>query len=555
MRSLRFTRATVALILLLVPWVASLAAQVPIEPTAELDEELRRSLEAGRLRGEIEIGSDRALASEDLARFYEERAFEPAWTAPDGPLPRARTLVAILGDAELEGLRGSDYHLGRISGLLGCRDGLAREDLAALELALSDAALVYAAHLATGKADPGTLHTLWRATRKDFDAARFLEEALAGGDLRAAYEELLPAYPEYRRLKAALVHLRRLAAAGGWGAVPPGELLRPGDASDRVPHLRARLAASGDLPATRTPPDDPVYDPDLEAVVRSFQSRHGLAADGVVGDRTLAALNAHVARRIEQVRVNLERWRWLPADLGERHLRVNVAAFELQGFEAGRVDLESRVIVGRAYTKTPVFSETMTYLVVNPFWHVPASIAGGEMLPRIQADPSYLERERLQVLDGTGPSARVVDPATVDWTELSAGELPYVFRQRPGAGSSLGRIKFMFPNPYNVYLHDTPQKGLFERDVRAFSHGCIRVEGPLDLAVWLLRADPAWSRERLEALIASGAQRTVVLPEPVPVHVQYWTAWADGRGTVHFRDDLYDRDPAVLRALGEAPPG
>jgi murein L,D-transpeptidase YcbB/YkuD len=541
---------------LLAAFVATLfpaGAQGP--PEDELDEVLRRTLEAGGARGEIEIGSDLAFASEALPRFYAERGFEPAWTAPDGPLPEARTLVRLLQEAELDGLRGSDYHLARITALLGGRRGPVTEELDHLELALSDAALVYAAHLAAGKTDPAALHPQWRATRNDLDAARFLADALDGGDLRAAYEGLRPPYPDYRRLRQGLADLRRIAAAGGWGAVPPGEALRPGEASERVPALRARLAASGDLPPTRVPPADPVYDPDLEAAVLFFQSRHGLTADGVVGERTLAALNVPVALRIDQVRVNLERWRWLPADLGERHLRVNIAGFGLQAFEAGRVELESRVIVGKAYTRTPVFSDEVTYLVVNPYWYVPASIAGHEILPRVQADRSYLAREGLQVLDGTGPSARALDPAAIDWGALSAGRLPYVFRQRPGPGNSLGRIKFMFPNPYNVYLHDTPAKALFERDVRTFSHGCIRMERPLDLAAWLLRDDPRWSRERLEALIASGAQQTVRLPEPVPIHVQYWTAWADGQGAIHLRDDVYDRDGAVLRALDEAPPG
>lgn len=538
------------------PLVAATATQGTTAGSSHLAERLRRSLEAGRSPGELAIGSETVYASEALARFYEERGFEPAWVDSDRARPRARVLTSLLQEAEIHGLRGGDYHLGLLTDLLGGRGGPAVEDVDDLELTLSDAALVYAAHLAAGKTDPTRLHSHWRANREGFDAAAFLAQALARGDLRAAYDRLLPAHLEYGRLQLGLAALRDVDAAGGWGGVPPGDTLRPAETSDRVPALRARLTASGDLPRTSSGAgNDPTYDSDLEAAVRVFQGRHGLSVDGIVGERTRGALNVPVKRRIEQARVNLERWRWLPAELGDRHLRVNIAGFELQAVEGGSVPLAFRVIVGKAYTKTPVFSDEVTYLVANPFWYVPRSIAGREMLPKIQADPPYLEREALEVLDGTGPSARVLDPATIDWHALSAATLPYVFRQRPGDANSLGRIKFMFPNSYNVYLHDTPERRLFERDLRTLSHGCIRLERPLDLAAWVLRDDPRWSRELLQAVIDSGIQKTIVLPEPFPIHILYWTAWADGSGALHFRDDVYDRDAAVLRALDEAPPG
>jgi murein L,D-transpeptidase YcbB/YkuD len=359
----------------------------------------------------------------------------------------------------------------------------------------------------------------------------------------------VPPYPEVRRLAAALDDLQRTADTGGWPLVPAGEPLRPGDASVRVPELRDRLLATGDLPEPGVLSADPFYGPELVAAVLHFQRRHGLADDGVVGTRTLAALNVPVERRIDQVRVNLERWRWLPADLGEHHLRVNIAGFELDEVQSGWITYSARVIVGRQYTKTPVFSSEITHLVLNPYWSVPSGIARREILPAVKKDPSYLAREGFDVLAAGGPAVPI-DPATIDWSELSAARLPYVFRQRPGPGNSLGRIKFVFPNPYDVYLHDTPARSLFEREVRAFSHGCIRLQNPLELADRLLAGDPAWTPERLRAEIASGRKQSVRLPAPLPIHVVYFTAWVDGAGTLHFRNDVYGRDAAVLDALG-----
>lgn len=545
----------------------------PAEATPPRSELIRQTIEAGRLQGRIRLSPDLVYAAAALPRFYEERAFEPAWTGADAPLAAARTLFAILSDAERHGLRATDYHVGRIGALLAALDS---QDAAApppdetverdrslrlttLDLLLTDGALLFASHLASGKTDPTSVHPQWRADRPELDSAAFLAGALETGALRRAYAELEPPAPEYRRMIAALERLRRVADTGGWETFPPGPALHPGEIDPRVPALHARLAASGDLPAvvrgTPSAEADPLlYDETLAAGVRSFQSRHGLSADGVIGDRTAAALAVPVERRIDQVLVNLERWRWLPRDLGERHLRVNIAGFELQLVDRGSVVLSMRVIVGKQYTKTPVFSGRMTYLVLNPAWWVPGSIARGEILPKVQADPGYLEKNGYEILDGTGPSARVLDPASIDWAALSPGAFPYVVRQRPGPGSSLGRIKLMLPNPYNVYLHDTPEKRLFERDVRAFSHGCIRLERAFDLAAYLLRDDPEWSAERLEEEIASGEQKTVLLPRPLPVHIQYWTAWVDPAGALQLRDDVYRRDAAVLAALRSVPP-
>ena len=539
--------------------------------TSSEREFIRRALELGRAGPGIEAAGEPVYASEALPRFYQARGFAPAWVDDRGPLPAAREMAALLARTGDQGLRPENYHLDRIDRLLAAADGdaatgappdaaaLAR--LADLDLLLTDGALLCAAHLLAGVVDPVTIHPEWNARRRDADLAAFLASAIAAGDLTGAYQRLLPAYPGYRGLEDALARYRRIAADGGWPIVADGPALRVGDRDGRVAVLRRRLAAEGFVAGDggigegtgEGAEGADVYDADLELAVRAFQSRSGLDADGVVGDQTLAALAVPVERRVEQLMVNLERWRWLPQDLGDPHLRVNIAGFDLEERSGGRVVRTLRAVVGKTFTRTPVFSARMTYLVINPTWNVPAKIARQEILAKVKKDPGYLEREGIRVFAGWSTDASPVDPATVDWAATSPAGLGYSFRQDPGPRNALGRLKFIFPNPYDVYLHDTPERRLFDRAARPLSHGCIRVDHPEQLAADLLAGDPRWSAERIRAAIDAGAQQTVLLPQPVPVHLLYWTAWVDAGGLLQFREDIYDRDRPVFQALELAP--
>ncbi|MEJ2206100.1 MAG: L,D-transpeptidase family protein, partial [Gemmatimonadota bacterium] len=283
----------------------------------------------------------------------------------------------------------------------------------------------------------------------------------------------------------------------------------------------------------------------LADAVRRFQLRHGLDADGVVGAATVAALNVPAQERLRALELNMERWRWLPEDLGERHVEVNIAAFQLQVVERGHVVQSHRVVVGRQYRQTPMFTGAMTYLVFSPYWHVPPSIAAIDKLPVVREDPGYLRAQHMVVLDRA--TNEEVDPARVDWASITGRELNlrYRLRQDPGPWNALGGVKFMFPNRHNVYLHDTPSRELFNRTARSFSSGCIRVEDPLALAEYVLGDPVRWSRDAIREAAARTGEQTVRLDRPIPVHLLYWTAWAAQDGTVHFRDDLYGRDPAV----------
>ena len=532
------------------------------EPGAQVREFLRARLETVA-PDDLEARNERVHASTALPAFYVARVYAPAWSGGGRPLPVADSLVAALRDAGREGLRPQDYHLRAIERTLAELRGPATQapervarGLADLDLLLSDAFLVYGAHLLVGRVNPETIDPEWRANRRGADMAAVLTEALSSGRIREHLERLQPPQPGYARLRDALARYRAIAARGGWPTVPDGPTLRPGDRDARVVPLRTRLVLAGDLDrdAASNGGDPELYDEPLREAVRRFQRRHGLADDGVIGAATLETLNVPATTRINQTELNLERWRWLPQDLGARHILVNIAAFELAVVEAETDVLTMRVMVGRPYRRTPVFSGAMTYLVLAPYWHVPRNLAVQDKLPLIKRNPGYLAQQKMTVFEGWGAEARVVDPATVNWGEITASNFPYRLRQDPGPGNALGRAKFMFPNRHNVYLHDTPSRELFDQPERAFSSGCIRVERPLELADHLLRDDPRWDRRSLEAAIGRWQEQTVPLRRAVPVHVLYWTAWAEPDGSIHFRKDLYGRDVRLEGALHAAPP-
>ena len=359
----------------------------------------------------------------------------------------------------------------------------------------------------------------------------------------ATTSEALPARGELCVLPAlekALAQYRQLAAQGGWPQVPPGPSLKEGDQNERIPLLRKRLAASSDLAAQAAQED--LFDPTLKEAVQRFQARHGLTADGVVGAKTLAALNVPVSRRIRQLAASLELCRPLPQQLEPRHILVNIADFTLKVFEDGKPVLAMPVIVGKTYRQTPVFNGRIFTLVLNPTWEVPHSIAIKDLLPKIQKNPGYLAKLHLRVFKGWKPATEI-NPATVAWANISPAHFPYRLRQDPGEDNALGRVKFLFPNPYDVYLHDTPARELFKKDARTFSSGCIRIAKPLDLAVYLLKGTRLGSMDTLTAALARGITQRIAIPSPIAVHIVYMTAWVDPDGTVQFRPDIYNRNP------------
>ena len=495
-----------------------------------------------------------------LQELYRTRAFQPAWIGNDGPLPQVDALLNAIRQAAQDGLKPEEYHLSEITALVSEWRTSREHNLPFpivkqidLEFLLTDALVAYGFHLLNGRVNPERLYPDWVSYPKDFYLPTVIENIMSGGDLEAAFRRLTPQEPLYRDLKQAFAVYTDIAGTGGWPLIPESRgLKKKADYSLYLSLLRQRLLLTGDLPPAESPEHND-YDERLKEAVRRFQKRHGLKADGVVSPATLKEMNVPVEKRIEQIRLNLERLRWLPEKIDRRHILVNITDFHLTVFQDGRAIMDMPIVVGKQDQRTFAFSAKMTYLELNPYWNIPKTIAQKEILPGVQKDPAYLTKKKIRVLEYRRYQEKEIDPATIDWSKIRPDKLRYSFRQDPGPGNALGRIKFMFPNKFDIYLHDTPERHLFKRPRRAFSHGCIRIARPIDLAQYLLKNENGWDRKKILAEIGRGKRKIVNLPSPIDVHIVYLTAWTDPPGDVQFRNDIYDGDAILLQALNEKP--
>ena len=534
------------------PVVAPATAAVAVSASSPLSESIRERIDHLRYEEQHDIRGARIIADELVSLYYESQQFQPAWQ----DVAKLDELVAAIDDLRNDGLDPDDYHLAALQSYrLDVRMGtsLTDQDRADLELLATDAFMLGLYHVFVGKVDPVKLSTQWnfapRPTPGIEQGLQRFSERLAAGEIREAFERARPSHAWYQRGRDRLKEYRAIAAAGGWPELPDGPTLKPGMNDPRVPALRKRLAVTRDLvvPAGAAEPADfTLYDATVEQAVKSFQERHGLAADGAIGPGTRAALNVPVAQRIDQIRVNLERGRWTLHEMKGEFVLVDVAGFYVSYFRNDEPIWTSRVIVGKDGRETPVFRSTITYVVFNPTWTIPPGILVKDKLPDLKRNPGALQRMNIRVLDGSG---REVNPYSVNWHQYGPNRLPpYQFRQDPGPNNALGLVKIMFPNPYLVYLHDSPAKSLFEQDQRMFSSGCIRVQKPFELAELVLN-DPLWNQQSISQLIATKETRTVTLKKPIPVLLLYWTAQPRPDGQVIFRNDVYGRDPPTLAAL------
>ncbi len=525
----------VACLLLLLACITSVARPARAIDDAAVTGQIIATLEALR-----EGGASPLVATSIVGAFYESRGYRPAWR----DLRNRDDMVASIRGAADAGLDPAEYHLVEIERALGAGDGA--PVLAELDILLSDAFFVLGYHYRFGKVDPESVNPNWNLPNRfgEDDPVAIAAAALETHDVPGLLARLQPQHSFYQRLKNALASYRSLELAGGWAPIPEGETLRLGMDDPRVGQLRRRLMLTGDFVGGAGASS--LFDAGVETAVRVFQYRMGLNDDGVVGRDTLAALNLPVGARIQQIRINLERARWILHDLDPYAVVVNVAGFMAYITEGERVVWMTRVQVGQPYHMTPLFRDELSYIEINPTWTVPYSIASRELLPKIRQDQGYLASRNMIVLDRNGQQ---VDANGIDWASLSSRNFPFTLRQQPGPENALGRIKFMFPNEHAVYLHDTPNKALFARDYRVFSHGCIRVQDPLRLAEILLDDPEKWSLEKIQAAVDSRVTQRIVLDRKIPIYLTYWTAAVDDDGEVNFSRDPYDRDARVLAAL------
>lgn len=467
----------------------------------------------------------------------------PLWLRHSQLNRQAYDALSFIAASAQHGLDPNDYHLSLLRRLSAAEKV---ENATYFEQLLTDALLDLISDLAIGRLDPASADPDWHIPRDDVDPAAILKNALQDNYLRQSLNQLIPRDEQYHLLTQALSRYQRYVARGGWQTVPDMGLLKPGESHPYVPLIRQRLAME-DAYLTRGEFEGlQQYDPRLEQAVRALQRRHGLKIDGIIGPQTLAALNVPAQQMVDKVRINLERFRWLPDDLGSRYLMVNLGSYQLNAVENDQTRLSMKVIVGMRTRSTPTFSSSMTHIVINPYWNVPHSLARRDLLPKQQADPDFFFLNDFNIFLRESGFQTAVDPYRVDWDEISASQFPFRLQQRPGNNNALGKIKFMFPNPWNIYLHDTPNKALFDESQRNFSSGCIRVEQPLELAEFSLNRDNA--RQSLLDRIASGRNQGERLDTPLLVYAVYFTAWPY-QGEVQFSPDPYQRDQRMYKLL------
>ena len=521
------------------------------------------------LRAAINAGSlpdlrwpDFSDYSKHVEKVYELNGGSLWWVKGMEPTPQARQVIALMLQADQKGLSADDYDgprwNDRLAKLKPATVQPTEADAVKFDLALTVCAMRYVSDLHVGKVNPKHFAFALDDESKRYDLAEFLKDHVVNaGDVASALMQVEPPYPGYRRTIQALHTYVELAKKDDGEQLPAvKKAIVPGDTYPGVPRLTQLLRLVGDLPAdANVPADRLIYDGALVEAVKNFQRRCGRDPNGRIDAPTLADLNVPLSRRVRQMQLTLERWRWMPDSYQKAPIVVNIPEFRLRAYDKDfKVGVTMNVVVGKAYGghNTPVFDDTMEYVIFRPYWEVPPSIIRGEMIPHIVRDPDYLASKGFEVVDS---KQNLVSDGTVTpevLVQLRAGKL--FVRQKPGPKNALGLVKFIFPNSYNVYMHDTPSTELFEKSVRDFSHGCIRLERPADLAAWVLRDNPGWTPERVRAAMNGTMTQQVNLAHPIPVLILYGTVIVLDDGVVHFYDDIYGHDAALEKALAKGYP-
>lgn len=483
----------------------------------------------------------------ELPKFYFNRDFELAWTDEKN----RNDLLESINASFDEGLSPEDYHLEKISKFLNKADykELSKTNAAQVDLLMTDALILYASHLISGKVEQSKLRSKWDVDlnpRPD-NVDSLLTVTLYNKKIKPALEAVKPSHYLYKLMKFHLKEYREIAKNGAWSKIPEGKTLKKGMSDKRITIIRTYLITTKDLKNT-TSSNNEEFDEELEDAVELFQKRHNLTIDGAIGKGTIEQMNVSVEERIAMIRLNLERFRWAFHEPDNDFLMVNIAGFHVKRITNKQEVFDSRVIVGKYHKESPIFKDQMTYIEMNPTWTLPYSIATHETLPKLKKNPNYLSEKNMIIMDRNG---KVLDASKIDFNQYSVGNFPFILRQTPGPWNALGEVKFMFPNKYAVYLHDTPSRGLFNRQDRAFSHGCIRTENKWELLMSLMDDPDVWNMDKINQILKSGKTTRITLPKPVNIYIMYWTSRVDQQNLIYFMKDVYKRDGAVLKALNE----
>lgn len=478
--------------------------------------------------------------------FYKDRSYKLGWFKDHEVIPQAKTMLNVVKHAEEEGLDPSNYQIVDFDKLFKELKGIKRDlekrdDLEKqIDAGLTATYINWASDYYRGLLEPReTKKVEWDVKRNRMRLDFALEVVLGEKESSLPYADFKPMHPEYENLKKALANFRKIKSEGGWPVIPQGTSLKVGQSSDAVPLIRKRLTAFLNPSKVNSDSQTKTFTPELSAALKQFQEQNGLTPTGTINAETVSFMNIPVNDRIRQVIINMERWRWIPQKFEPDYLIVNIPEYRLRVYESGKEKMSMKVIVGKILHDTPIFSDQMEDVVISPYWNIPPGILKDEIAPKAAQNPGFIAAMDMEVV---GKDGNVVDPSSVDWSAAGSDSFPYIVRRKPGPKNDLGRVKFIFPNSMNIYLHDTPATQLFSASKRDFSHGCVRVERPIDLAVYLLRNVSGWDRQKIMDQVERREEKYVPLKKKLPVYLVYFTAAADATGKVRFYDDLYGHD-------------